>query len=438
MRAHALAIFRAALGAADPRRAVHNHLRLDGDVLIAGRIRYPLRRFRHIFVAGAGKASAPMALALEDLLGKRITAGSIDTKYGHGVKLRRIQVVECAHPVPDSNGVKGTRRLMEIARAAGRDDLLICPISGGASALTPAPAPPVTLADKQRTTELLLRSGADIHEINTVRKHLSEFKGGQLARMAAPATVLSLILSDVIGDDLDVIGSGPAVPDRSTFADAIAVLERRGIWKQLPARARARLEQGCAGDIPETPKPGDPAFRKVHNIVVGSNRIAISAAAEKAKSLGYRPLILSSVIEGESREVAGVHAAIAKEILASSHPLRPPACVISGGETTVTLRGRGKGGRNQEFVLAAAAAIDGLEDVAVLSGGTDGTDGPTDAAGAFATGETIGRARALGLDWREFLNRNDSYRFFEPLGDLIKTGPTRTNVMDVRILLVKR
>jgi len=438
MRADALGIFRAALAAADPQRAVLNHLRIEGGRLIAGRRRYPLNGFRRILVAGAGKASAPMAKALEDLLGTRITTGSINTKYGHGARLRRIQVVECGHPVPDSNGLAGTGRLMEIARSAGRDDLLICPISGGASALTPAPPPPVTLSDMQRTTELLLRSGADIHEINTVRKHLSAFQGGELARMAAPATVLSLLLSDVIGDDLDVIGSGPSVPDRSTFAGTVDTLQRRGIWKSVPSRVRARLAQGCAGAIPETPKPGDPAFRKVHNIVVGSNRLAIAAGAKKARELGYRTLVLSSVMEGESREVAGVHAAIAKEILASGNPLRAPACIISGGETTVTLHGRGKGGRNQEFALAGAAGIEGLKDVILLSGGTDGTDGPTDAAGAMATGDTLRRAEALGLDWRAFLNRNDSYHFFEPLGGLIRTGPTRTNVMDVRILLVGR
>jgi hydroxypyruvate reductase len=325
---------------------------------------------------------------------------------------------------------------MDIARSAGRDDLLICLISGGASALTPAPAAPVTLTGKQRTTELLLRSGAGIHEINTVRKHLSEFKGGQLARLAAPATVLSLLLSDVTGDDLDVIGSGPTVPDRSTFEDAVEVMRRRGIWKRIPAGVRARLEQGLAGKIAETPKPGSPIFRRVRNIVVGSNRQAIAAAQREAKELGYHAMILSSVMEGEAREVAGVHAAIAKEILASGHPLRRPACVISGGETTVTLRGHGKGGRNQEFVLSAAAAIAGLRGVAILSGGTDGTDGPTDAAGAIATGSTIERASAAGLDWRTSLDRNDSYHFFDPLGDLIRTGPTRTNVMDVRVILV--
>ncbi|HVT94730.1 MAG TPA: glycerate kinase [Bryobacteraceae bacterium] len=429
-------IFRAALDASDPQRAVHRHLHLDGENLVAGRARYPLRRFRRIFVSGAGKAAVPMARAIEELLGKRIAAGSVNTKYGHGGKLRRIDVVECAHPVPDSSGVEGTRRLMDIARSAGRDDLLICLISGGASALTPAPAAPVTLTGKQRTTELLLRSGAGIHEINTVRKHLSEFKGGQLARLAAPATVLSLLLSDVTGDDLDVIGSGPTVPDRSTFEDAVEVMRRRGIWKRIPAGVRARLEQGLAGKIAETPKPGSPIFRRVRNIVVGSNRQAIAAAQREAKELGYHAMILSSVMEGEAREVAGVHAAIAKEILASGHPLRRPACVISGGETTVTLRGHGKGGRNQEFVLSAAAAIAGLRGVAILSGGTDGTDGPTDAAGAIATGSTIERASAAGLDWRTSLDRNDSYHFFDPLGDLIRTGPTRTNVMDVRVILV--
>jgi len=294
-------------------------------------------------------------------------------------------------------------------------------ISGGASALTPAPSS-MTLAEKQELTKTLLACGATIHEINTVRKHLSTFKGGQLARQAYPATVIALILSDVIGDDLDVIGSGPTVADRSTVADARAVLEKYGIAQKVKFH--------------ETPKPGDAAFARVQNIIVGSNAQAIDAAYAQAKALGYKTMVLSTRIEGETREVAGVHAAIAKEILASGRPLKRPACVLSGGETTVTLRGDGKGGRNQEFVLAAAMALEGSGEVTVLSAGTDGTDGPTDAAGAIADGLTVEKGRALGLEAAQFLARNDSYRYFERIEGLIKTGPTGTNVMDVRVMLV--
>ncbi len=296
----------------------------------------------------------------------------------------------------------------------------------------PLPAPPVTLKQKQQTTQLLLDCGADIHEMNCIRKHISRVKGGQLARLAYPATVLTLILSDVIGDDLDVIGSGPTVPDRSTFADARAILVKYGIQNKVPPEVRARLN----ANEPETPKPGDKIFKRVQNLIVGSNRLAVDAAAAEARALGYRTMVLSTFIEGETRDVARVHAAIAKEMRAAGNPLKPPACVISGGETTVTIRGKGLGGRNQEFTLAAAIDIAGLKNVAILSAGTDGIDGPTDAAGAFADGATVAQAKAAGMDASEFLANNDSYHFFERLGNLIKTGPTGTNVADIRIMLV--
>jgi hydroxypyruvate reductase len=318
---------------------------------------------------------------------------------------------------------------METVSGAGADDLVICLVSGGASALLPYPAGEVTLADKQETTRRLLECGANIHEINTVRKHISSIKGGQLAAAAWPATVLSLILSDVIGDDLDVIGSGITAPDRSTFDDALAILDRFDLLERIPGAVRRHLEAGRS----ETPKEDHPAFRRTHNLVVGSNDLALSAAAVRARELGYRPLILSSFIEGETRDVARVHAAIAKEIRASGRPLRAPACVISGGETTVTIHGKGKGGRSQEFALAAAIDIAGMPSTVLLSGGTDGTDGPTDAAGAICDGRTISRSR---LPAREHLAQNDSYPFFDALGDLIRTGPTGTNVMDVRLVLV--
>jgi glycerate 2-kinase len=422
-RKHALQIFRAALRASDPQEAVLRHLSFDGRTLTAARRKYPLKNFDRIQIIGAGKASAAMARAVERLLGRRIAGGWINIKDGHTANLRRIHQQESGHPVPDARGVEGVSRMEEIAAEAGPRDLLIGVISGGASALTPAPVPPMTLSQKQEMTKKLLASGATIHEINTVRKHLSSFKGGQLARRAYPATTIALILSDVIGDDLDVIGSGPTVGDRSTVADARAVL------------AKYKIAQ--TAEFHETPKPDDPAFERVQNIIVGSNEQAIDAAARQARALGYRTMVLSTMIEGETREVAGVHAAIAKEILATGRPLRPPACVLSGGETTVTIRGSGVGGRNQEFVLAAAIALEGSGPVTILSAGTDGTDGPTDAAGAIADSTTVPRARVLGLDAAQFLANNDSYHFFDQIKGLIKTGPTGTNVMDVRVVLVR-
>ena len=433
LRKQALRIFGAALRAADGAEAVRRHARVDAGVLIAGRKRYRLGRFQNVYVIGAGKASVRMAGAVEGLLGRRIRSGAINTKYGHAGALRRIDVNECGHPVPDRRGFEGAARIAEIARQAGPDDLVICLISGGASALLPLPARPVTLEEKQKTTQLLLHCGATIHEINCVRKHISSIKGGQLARLAYPAAVLTLILSDVIGDDLDVIGSGPTVPDQSTFAQAKAVLKKYRVWDKTPAGVRERI--GSNAD--ETPKPGDMAFERVQNLIVGSNQLAVDAAAHQARKLGFRTMVLSTFIEGEAREVARVHAGIAREIRSAHRPVRPPACVISGGETTVRMVGRGQGGRNQEFALAAAMGIDGLKDVLILSGGTDGTDGPTDAAGAMADGTTWARAKCLGLDAVSYLANNDSYHFFQALGDLVTTGPTGTNVADVQIVLAR-
>ena len=421
LRRHALGIFRAALDAADPAAAVARHL-----------ARRSYEGFRNIYVIGAGKAGAPMAQAAERALGKRLTAGLINVKDGHVAKLRRIELNECGHPVPDARGVAGAERIAQIAASAGREDLVLCLISGGASALLPLPVAGITLEEKQATTRLMLGCGATIHEINAVRKHISRIKGGQLARLASPARVEALLLSDVIGDNLDVIGSGPTAPDASTFATAGAILDRYAIRARVPASVRERIEAGERGEVDETPKPGEPLFRRVRNTVVGSNRLALDAAQRKARELGYRTLILSSTIEGETREIARMHAAIASEISRSGRPLRAPACIITGGETTVTIHGDGLGGRNQEFALAAALDIAGLERVVAFSAGTDGTDGPTDAAGAIADGETLHRKP----DARAYLDRNDSYHYFEALCDLVLTGPTNTNVMDVRLMLV--
>ncbi|HXM42015.1 MAG TPA: glycerate kinase [Bryobacteraceae bacterium] len=421
LRRQALAIFKAALRAANPAGGVAARL-----------AREDFSPYRRIYIVGAGKAAAAMARAAERALGHRITAGLLNVKYGHVAPLRRIELNECGHPVPDQRGVDGARRIAEIAAGAGPDDLLLCLISGGASALLPLPADPITLDEKQEVSKLLLASGARIHEINAVRKHISLIKGGQLARLAYPARVLSLLLSDVIGDDLDTIGSGPTAPDASTFAIARAILEKYGILRRVPASVRRRIERGCRSGIPETPKPGDAIFTRVRNVVIGSNRLAVDAAAKRARELGFRTLVLSTFVEGETREIARMHAAIAKEIVHTGRPLKPPACVITGGETTVTLRGDGLGGRNQEFVLSAAIDIAGLRNVVVFSAGTDGTDGPTDAAGAIADGRTLARDPRAPA----FLARNDAYRYFEALGDLIVTGPTGTNVMDVRLILV--
>jgi glycerate 2-kinase len=428
LRQQALLIFKAAVKAAAPAEAVERHLKIRRDILLAGGHRYRLGEFRNVYILGAGKAGARMAQAVERLLGRRITAGLVNVRYGESARLRRVELNECGHPVPDSKGEQGAARIAEIARHASPDDLVLCLISGGASALLPLPAPPVTLAEKQETTRLLLYCGANIHEINCIRKHISFLKGGGLARLAYPATVLTLILSDVIGDDLDVIGSGPTVPDRTTFADAKAVFDKYAIWDKVPAGVRERF----SGSASETPKPGDPIFANVRNLIVGSNRLAVDAAARQARSLGFRTSVLATQLQGEAREVARVYAAIAREIRATGHPVKPPACVISGGETTVTIHGNGVGGRNQEFALAAAIDIAGLENVVLLSAGTDGADGPTDAAGAIADGTTIARGNnAVGM-----LANNDSYHFFEPLRDLIKTGPTGTNVADIQIILV--
>ncbi len=437
LRNDATAIFHAGLRAADPVEAVRRHLAREGDLLRVPDGEYSLSALGNIHLVGMGKASAAMAEPVLDLLGDRITGGVINVKHGHARPLPGIRVNEAGHPVPDEAGLAGTDQILRLVKGAGAEDLVICLVSGGGSALSPAPAPGLTLADKQETTRRLLECGATIHEINAVRKHLSRVKGGRLARVAYPARILSLLLSDVVGDDLDTIASGPTVPDRSTFRDCLEVLDRRGIRGSIPAPVLRLLEEGDAGGAPETPKPGDPAFERTRNLVVGSNALAVEAARARALELGYHPLILSTFVEGESREVARVHAAIAKEILSSGNPVPRPACVISGGETTVRIRGEGKGGRNQEFALAAALEIQGLEDVLILSGGTDGTDGPTDAAGAMADGTTVARGRKAGEEAGAHLARNDAYPFFQALGDLLMTGPTFTNVMDLRLVLVR-
>ena len=435
LREDGITIFQAGLKAADPISAILRHVKLAGGKLEVGIKCYDLASYSGIYVVGAGKASARMAQALEQIFGDRLS-GVVNVKYGHTVALKAIKVNEAAHPLPDEAGVPATREILSLLEHCDERSLVFCLISGGGSALLPCPADGLTLEDKQRTTQALLECGATIQEINAVRKHISQVKGGRLAKVAYPATVVSLILSDVIGDALDSIASGPTVPDFSSFADCLRIIEKYCIEGKIPPGVKLYLERGANGEHEETPKPGDPVFQKVQNLVVGSNRLALAAANEKAQELGYHGLILSSLIQGETREAAGFHAAIGKEILETGNPVARPACVISGGETTVTIHGKGLGGRNQEFALAAAIGIAGLEGIVILSGGTDGTDGPTEAAGALADGTTCTRAREAGIDPMRSLADNDSYHFFQRLDDLLITGPTLTNVMDLRLVLV--
>ena len=436
LRKSARGIFDAAVRAVDPAEAIRRHLTRDGERLTIGNERVDLGAVRQIVVVGLGKAGAPMAAAVEEILGPRIARGVVVTKYGHVQPTRAIRIHEAGHPVPDDAGMAGARAALDHVTGLGAEDLVLVLISGGGSALTPAPVEGITLAEKQSLTKALLACGADIREMNTLRKHISRIKGGQLARAAAPARVFTLILSDIVGDPLDAIASGPTVPDPTTYADALGILDKYRIRREIPASIRTHLEAGAAGRIPETPKPDDPLFGRVKSVMVASNIQALEAAKAEAQRAGFQAIILSSFIEGETREIARMHAALALEVRSSGHPAKPPVCLITGGETTVTLRGKGKGGRNQEFALAAALDIAGLRDVVVMSAGTDGTDGPTDAAGALADGDTVSRALGLGLKPRAALDGNDAYPFFERLGDLVITGPTRTNVMDVRLILV--
>jgi len=429
-------IFMAGVKAVDPERAVQKYVRRQGNQLFVGDCSYILDSYRRIFLIGAGKGTAPMAKALEDILGERLTKGLIIVKYGHGIPLEKTQILEAGHPIPDDAGLRATKELLKQAQECTKEDLILCAFSGGGSALLPAPLSPITLDQKQTTTRLLLECGATIDEINAIRKHLSRSKGGWLAKEAYPATIVSLLLSDVIGDRLDVIASGPTVPDESTYSDCIKIIDRYKLGDRLPKGVTDYFIKGAAGSLPETPKPGDPVFSHVQNLIVGNNRESLLAAQVRALSLGYNTIVLSSQIEGEAREVAQVFGAIGKEISQANLPISPPACIIAGGETTVTIQGRGKGGRNQELALACAIAIDGWGEISLLSAGTDGTDGPTDAAGAIVNGTTCKRARQANLYPRDFLLANDSYTFFESLGDLLKTGPTRTNVMDIICMLV--
>lgn len=429
----------AALRAVDPAAAVRRHLQIiEGELHVAGES-WSLAALERIWLLSAGKAAAPMAAAAGELLEPYLKAGLVVTKYAHatGATLpARVQVIEAGHPVPDEAGHRGAAAMLELLAESASRDLVLVLLSGGGSALLPLPVPGVTLPELQATTELLLRSGATIAELNAVRKHLSRLKGGQLARAAAPAPLVALILSDVVGDPLDVIASGPTVPDPTTYADAWAVLGRYDLRSEVPATVSAHLRAGLAGERPETPKPGAALFEQVHNQLIGSNRQAALAAVETARRLGYPTLLLTTFMEGEAREVARVAAALAKGLRRHGDPLKPPACLVWGGETTVTVRGAGKGGRNQELALAAAQALAGWEEIAIMALATDGTDGPTDAAGAVIDGSTVRRARELGLKPQAALDQNDAYPLLAATGDLLRLGPTGTNVNDLLVILV--
>ncbi len=437
LRNDANSILGACLDAADPERAVKLFVRVEDHMLrVAPDYELDLRSIDRVFVVGGGKASAPMGRAVEDVFGARLTGGVICVKYGHGLDLKRTRVLEGGHPIPDTSGQRAVREIIAILESAGERDLVISCISGGGSALLPSVPPEITLEEKQNLTGRLLAVGADIHEMNVVRKHLSMTKGGNLARFAFPAHVVNLMLSDVVGDDPDTIASGPFVPDGSTYGAVLKILERYQLMGMAPASILDRVRAGARGDVPETPKEGDEIFKRVKNVIVGSNFLSLSAGEAQAKKLGYETVLLSSAIEGDTSEAAGFHAAIAREVRSTGKPVKPPACILSGGETTVVLKGDGKGGRNQHFALSLAKKASKIPGSVFLSAGTDGTDGPTDAAGAIVDDKSLGRAERLGMDPDDYLRRNDSYCFFEPLGDLIVTGPTRTNVMDVRICLV--
>jgi len=435
-----LAAMDEALAAADPARIIRKHLRLDGQTLRADKLRFPLKAFRRIFVIGGGKASGHMAEEVEKLVGKWITRGLviIPDYLRPRPQGRRIKYRAATHPIPTRKGMAGVLAMMDLVGSVSRDDMVIVLLSGGASALMPLPAQGISLQDEARVTALLLKSGANIEEINTVRKHLSQVKGGRLAVRLYPATVLSLIISDVVGDKLEAIASGPTAPDPTTYYDAKQVLQKYHLWPRIPNRARRVITDGLAGSIPDTPKKENKAFKQVHNLIVGNNRESCFAAAEAMTKAGYKTQTLSIQITGEAREAGRIFGAIARDIRDNALPFTPQAALVAGGESTVTVRGKGKGGRNQELVLAAAAKINGSDGIVVGSFATDGIEGQTNAAGALADGTTVMRGLKLGMYPEQYLRNNDSYHYFSKLKDLVITGPTGTNVNDITILAARR
>ncbi len=432
----ALKSLESALNAVDPKQLMKSRLLLENSKLKVNGYSFDLKKFNNIYVIGGGKASGLMAETLEQNLGKQITNGVVNIPRGVKYKTEIIKLHEASHPIPDMSGVEGTSRMLKIAEQAKREDLIICLISGGGSSLMPMPRNGITIKDKGEITDRLLKCGATINEVNTVRKHISKFKGGWLAKKAYPATVLNLILSDVVGDPLGFIASGPTVPDSTTFSDAVKVLKKYGLWDKSASSIKKVLSNGEKGIIPETPKTDDKVFKKVYNVVVGNNRSATLAVCESLRYSGLNTLLLTSTLEGEARQIGVMLTSIAHEVSMFGEPVPKPAGIIAGGETTVTVTGKGLGGRNQEVALAAALKIGSMDGVIVTSLSTDGIDGPTDAAGAIADGKTISRASQVDMNPEEFLADNDSYNFFSKLDDLIFTGSTGTNVNDVSIVVV--
>ena len=424
-------IFNKSLLAVDPYKAVASF----SDTI---RSTYKSGNFRKLILIGFGKAASLMSKAIEDNLGDLLTGGIIVTKYGHSEREDRnskIITYEAGHPLPDENGLNATREIMRVLKEADKNTLVIYLISGGGSALLVAPCRNITLADKQEVTGMLLKAGADIYELNTVRKHISAVKGGRLAETAQPAAMISLMLSDVMGDRLDMIASGPTVPDKTTYNDAHIVLQKYKLENRLPSSVAEIISKGIRGLIPETPKDDDPVFQRVKNIIIGSNKMATDAAKQAAELLGYKTTVISTELSGEASIVARN---LARKALEFKQALAPgdKACLIAGGETTVTVGGDGKGGRNTELALVFGMEIKGLSGITFLSAGTDGTDGPTDAAGAFVDGQTVATAAGAGITAGEYLKNNDSYTFFSRTGGLFITGPTGTNVMDIQIILL--
>lgn len=435
LRRAAAQILAHALSAVDAYSVTSRAIRLEGDVLLVDGRPFPLFAGSRVIVVGAGKACAPMAQAVEDALEDRLTAGLIAVKTGYAVPLRRIALREASHPLPDASGEAAAAEILSLVSGLGPKDLVLCLISGGGSALLPLPREGLTLRDKISTTDLLLRSGADITEINTVRKHLSRIKGGQLARAVSPARLVTVLISDIVGSPIDAIASGPTVPDTTTFADGLAILAKHRLTERVPPAVLATLRRGAAGGLPETPKPGDPVFAEAYTAVIADNATAARAAVTGAEQLGFHAQLLSTYIEGEAKEVGRVLAGIAREIAATEHPVARPACLVCGGETTVIVTGAGRGGRNQEVALSAGRPLAGLPAVLLVSFATDGTDGPTDAAGGVADGTTWARARAQGFDPIRHLADNDAYPLLDAVGDLIRIGPTHTNVNDLMLIL---
>ena len=433
-RTAALKALKVGLETADPELAVEKSLRREGDHVIVDRIKVKPRR---VVVVGFGKASYKMARATLRILGDLVTSAILSIPKGVKVTaLGSAKIIKSGHPTPDRGSIEAAVETLKLLKSLDEGDLVIALISGGGSALLELPRPPITLEDLQKTTSLLLRCGASIHEINTVRKHISMVKGGQLAREAHPALVISLIISDVVGDPIEFIASGPTAPDTTTFKDAVDILKRYTIWDAVPQSVREVLTRGVKGEIPETPKPGDPIFENVINRIIASNRQSLHAMKRHLETLGYRAMVLTSRLQGEARVVGSVLASILREAREHGEPLEPPLALIAGGETTVTVRGSGRGGRNQEVAMAASKVIRGLHGVSLASIGSDGIDGVTDAAGAIVDGHTYERGKVLGLNYEHILEDNNSYEYFKRLKDHIFTGPTGTNVNDLIVGVV--